>query len=363
MQQMYKVFHGPNDPWGGECPTAGERRAAIDRVFTRFIGNERALRKPKAAIFDALGRPDHLFRELAFALFGPPSAGKTTLAKLIGTVLELPFAEISPKSVKTLDDLLDAIGVACEAEGVPLVEQKAGGVRKYNLPPMVVFIDEVHALSNAVVQGLLKATEYNDGVMVTESGVVVNCRNVGWVIATTDEGRLFDAFRTRFTPVNLKYLSKGEIAQIVKLANPDWTDEVCGLVAHYNSRVPRKALEFARYMRLVRQMEPERDWPSLARSVAADEGIDEHGMHETHLRILRALGQGPVAKNRIVNVAGAKLEEVERFLMPWLLTETDDQAALVTVTNKGYTITPAGLAELERRGIDHKGEAALARAA
>lgn len=359
FMQMYKVFHGPHDPWGAECPTSAERLALIEKGFSTFVGNERALRKPKAAIFDALGRPDHLFRELAFALFGPPSAGKTTLAKLIGACLELPFAEISPKSVRTLDDLLASMGEACEAAGVPLVESQ----KRYVVPPMIVFIDEVHALSNAVVQGLLKATEYSDGMMVTETGVTADCRNVGWIIATTDEGRLFDAFRTRFTPVNLKYLSKPEIARIIKLANPDFSDEVCHLVSHYNSRVPRKALEFARYMRLVRQMQPDRPWADLAREVAADKGIDEHGMHETHLRILRALGQGPVAKNRIVNVAGAKLEEVERFLMPWLLTETDDQPALVTVTNKGYTITEAGLAELDKRSVPNKGQLALAKAA
>jgi Holliday junction resolvasome RuvABC ATP-dependent DNA helicase subunit len=122
-------------------------------------------------------------------------------------------------------------------------------------------------------------------------------------------------------------------------------------------------LEFARYMKLVQAMEPGREWADVAREVAADEGVDEFGMHETHVSILRALGQGPVAKNRIVNVAGRKAEEVERFIMPWLLTETEDQPALVTVTNKGYTITPEGLKELEKRGVPHKGSAALAKAA
>jgi Holliday junction resolvasome RuvABC ATP-dependent DNA helicase subunit len=354
--QMYKVFHGPDDPWGEMCPTPEERRALVEKAFETFIGNEKALRKPKAAVYDALGRDNHLFRELALALFGPPSAGKTKLARMIGKALDLPFAEISPKAVRTLDDLRKAMGAACEAEGVPLMEQKK---KQYKCPPMIVFIDEVHALSNAVVQGLLKATEYNDAVMVTESGTTVNCYHVGWIIATTDEGRLFDAFRTRFTAVNLKYLSKGEIAKIVKLANPDFCDEVCGLVAHYNSRVPRKALEFARYMRLVAAMDVEKGWAEVARDVATDEGIDEFGMHETHLRILKALGAGPVAKNRITFVAGSKTEEVERFVMPWLLTETEDQPAFVTVTNKGYTITPAGLGELDRRGIVHKGDAAL----
>jgi hypothetical protein len=58
-------------------------------------------------------------------------------------------------------------------------------------------------------------------------------------------------------------------------------------------------------------------------------------------------------------IAGRKEEEVEKFIMPWLLTETDDQPALVTVTTKGYTITEAGLAELDRRGINHLGQRAV----
>ena len=144
------------------------------------------------------------------------------------------------------------------------------------------------------------------------------------------------------------------MAKIVKLANPEFSADVCQLVAHYNSRVPRKALEFARYMKLIRQMDPTQEWADVAREVAADEGIDEFGMHESHLTILKALGQGPIAKNRIVNVAGRKAEEVERFIMPWLLTDTEDQPALVQVTHQGYAITPAGVAELDRRGISHE---------
>lgn len=355
MPQLYKVFHGEHDVWGAKAPSVPDRLKHIEKVFIPFIGNEKALRKPKAAIFDALGRPDHLFRELALSLFGPSSAGKTTLARLVGKALELPFCEVSPKSVRTLEELFQAMGTVAEASDVPFCEYKKN---TYKLPPMIVFIDEVHALNNSLVQGLLKATEYNDAMMVTENGKVVNCYNIGWMIATTDEGRLFDAFRTRFTPVSLKYLNKKEIARIVKLANPDYSDDVCDLVSHYNSRVPRKALEFARYMRLVRAMSPEKRWAEVAQGVASDEGIDEFGMHETHLRILCALGQGPIAKNRIVNIAGSKIEEVERFIMPWLMTDTDDQKAMVTVGNKGYTITEAGQMELDKRKILHMGQKA-----
>jgi Holliday junction resolvasome RuvABC ATP-dependent DNA helicase subunit len=351
--QHFKVFFGPDDPWGAAAPTADERRELVAAGFAGFIGNERAIKKLKASAFDALGKPDHLCRDLAFAIFGPASSGKTTLARLYAKTVDLPFVEVSPKAVKTMDDLFREIDRVLTVEGVPVVEVVR---RNYHvLPPCVIFIDEVHALAKAVEQGLLKATEFNDATLVTESGKTINCHNVCWIIATTDEGRLFDAFRTRFSPVNLKYLSKADIAKIVRLAHPDFDDETAALVAHYNSRIPRKALEFARYMKLVRQMGADRTWVDVAQEVATDEGIDQFGMHETHLRILKALGQGPVAANRIVNVAGAKKEEVERYIMPWLLTVTDDTPALVTVTSRGYTITDAGLAELDKRGIAHRG--------
>jgi len=361
MKQRQRVFFGETDPWGAEAPSDTERREMVNgrtSPFSKFIGNEKAVRKLQTAAYKALGQYNHMMRDLAFAIFGPSSAGKTTLARLYADTVDLPFVEISPKAVKSVDDILKEIKRVLEAAGLPLVEMVRRG--HYILPPMVILIDEVHALSDGVIQGLLKATEYNDALMATESGKTANTFNVTWIIATTDEGKLFDAFRTRFSPVVLKYLNKADVAKVVKMANPDLSDEVCGLVAHYNSRITRKALEFARYMRLVKDMQADMTWEEVAKQVAGDEGIDEFGMQDVHLKILRALGQGPIARNRISLVAGRKDEEVERFILPWLLTETDDQPALITVTAKGFTITEAGIAELERRGIVHKGSKALA---
>ena len=55
-------------------------------------------------------------------------------------------------------------------------------------------------------------------------------------------------------------------------------------------------------------------------------------------------------------VAGA----LAKFIMPWLLATTDDQESLITVTHKGYTITEAGLKELDIRKIPNKGKVAAA---
>lgn len=354
------IFWGPKHEDNLPMPSREDRLKRVDSgnpssPFSRFVGNERAVRKMQAAVYSALGRPNHIQRDLAFAIFGPASSGKTTLARLYADSVELPLVEVSPKSIRTTDDLLEFIRATLLETEVPLVDC---GTDQFVLPPMVVFIDEVHALSRSVVDGLLKATEYKDAILVTDSGSTVDCHNVTWMIATTDEGRLFDAFRTRFSPVMLQYLTKAEVAKIVSMAHKDLPSEVCMLVAHYNSRIPRKALEFARYMKMVRDMHPEMTWEDVARQVAGDEGIDEYGMQELHLKVLRALGQGPVARNRMSVVVGRKMEEVERYIMPWLLSETEDQPAMVTVSSKGYVITRAGIDELEKRGISYVAEAA-----
>jgi Holliday junction resolvasome RuvABC ATP-dependent DNA helicase subunit len=345
-----------------EAPSDDERRNMVDSnnpdsPFYKFIGNSQAIRKLQVAAYTALGRRNHRMNELSFAIFGPSSAGKTTLARIYAETVELPFLELSPKSLVRVEDLFKEASKLMASEDLPLVEMGPG---YYECPPMIIFIDEVHALSNTVVQGLLKATEPKDCKLVTETGKTIDTTNVTWMIATTDEGRLFDAFRTRFSTVMLRYLTKEDIARVVKLNNPDLDDSVCSLVASYNSRVPRKALEFARYLRMSYVMDVGMTWESVARMIAKNEGIDEFGMHESHLKILRALGNGPVARNRMTVISGRKEEENERYILPWLMEETDDQPSLITVTSKGYTITHSGIKELYKRGIVHNGEKAIA---
>ena len=264
-RQQERVFHNESD-----APSLDERRWAVNSMnpdcpFSRFIGNEKAIKRLARSAFSALGKEDHLCRENSWALLGPASTGKTTLAKLYADLLGLPFVEIHPRSIKTANDLLVKIAEVCEetiipssydANGVPSgytsleLVPYGKGADHFHLPPMIIFIDEVHALRNNIVQSLLKATEKKDSELITEGGWTVNTRNVCWMIATTDRGMLFDAFDTRFTKVHLRLYSSDEIAKIVQLDNSDWDDDICKLVAKYAGRVPREALGFASEMRL-----------------------------------------------------------------------------------------------------------------
>ena len=322
-----------------------------DFKLNHFVGNNEAVRRLSRAVFSALGKPDRCCADYSFALCGPASTGKTYLAKLFSDVLSLPFVSIEPQSVKRVHDIIEKKCVEFDSR-ISLVEYE-GGV--YTLPPMIVFIDEVHNLKKSVVQGLLKATEPNDRVMVTEEGVEVHTNKVCWMIATTDRGDLFDAFDTRFQKVNLRLYSKEEMAQIIKMNNPDWSMDVCLLVAKYNTSVPREALAFARDMRVEYEMNDCASWEKVGAIVAKDHGIDEYGMTLARAEILKALGQSPVSSAQLPFVVHVKEDELRKFIMPPLMCRTPDQEPMVTVSSRGYTITKAGLDELDKRKIPNRG--------
>jgi Holliday junction resolvasome RuvABC ATP-dependent DNA helicase subunit len=346
------------NPHNDECP------------FTKFIGNERAVKRLSRAAFVATGRPNHSCAEYAFALCGPASTGKTTLARLFAETLKLPFVEIEPKQVTSVHDIYDKIARVCRETTVttgnqthtlelvnyaPKVE-KGPQPQRYTLPPMVVFIDEVHELRSTVEQGLLKATERSDGFMATERGVEIDATRVCWFIATTDRGDLSAPFDTRFRKIILRLYSRDEVAQIIQLKNPDWDFEICRLVAKY-CNIPREANDFAVDMRAEQEMSQADRWADVAETVATEYGIDEFGLTYQRLAILTALGKrGPISKENMVLVAQAKEAELKKFIMPPLLAATpDQQMPLVITTSKGYTITPAGMEELDKRGIPHLG--------
>jgi Holliday junction resolvasome RuvABC ATP-dependent DNA helicase subunit len=295
-------------------------------------------------------------------LLGPASTGKTTLAKMFADLLQLPFVEISPRSIETLGDIATKIASVCEntklnpwedgiVDSLELQEIEKG---HFFLPPMVIFIDEVHALRKNIEQGLLQATERKDCTLVTENGWTIDTSNVTWIIATTDRGSLFDAFDTRFMKIHLRLYSLDEIAQIIHVNNREWDMDICRLAAKYGGRVPREALAFVEEVRMEHGM-GSNDWEQAVKTVASDLGIDEFGMTLQRVNILTALGQGAIARGRLGDVAQCKEEELMKFIMPPLLAKTPDQEPLVSITSRGFCITEAGIAELDRRGIKHIG--------
>lgn len=357
VPQVQAVFHKDHTVPGTEAmcepPTAEERRRLVDFQnnptcpLYRFIGNDHAKRKLAEAAFVALKRGNHCCRELAVFLSGPASVGKTTLMKLFAELLDLPFVEIQPRSIGTVNDFFASVCMQMNEEQVPI--KAVSGSKHFRLPPCIIFVDEVHGLSQKVVDALLKACESKDCKLVTERGEVVDCRFVCWGIATTESGDLFDAFESRFDEVQLRYYTRVELAKIVAINNPDLEPEVCHLIAKFQ-RLPRKLLRFAQSMRNKKEMNDTMSWSEVALAVATDNGIDEHGMPYKHVEILKALKVKPVAKDRLPIMVGVKKAELEKKLMPLLLCSTADQPALVEVGSDGYRLTESGHNELTKRG-------------
>jgi Holliday junction resolvasome RuvABC ATP-dependent DNA helicase subunit len=337
-----------------DLPKEEVRRAYVDpdsptSPFRKWVGNRNALGRLRRAAYSALNWSDHNCAKYNFALIGPPQTGKTTLVKLFAEVMQLPLAEIQPQTVKSVNDVLVEIAEACEKAGVELIDVDG----KFTIPPCIVFIDEVHALKDSIVQGLLKATEPSDRRMETEEGWEADTSNVCWIIATTDRGLLFDAFDTRFSKVVLKPYTRDEIAQILQLKHSELSLEDLRYVAKFVN-VPREADAFVQDVLLEMNMTPGRTFQETVNIIAEEHEIDEFGMTKQRLEILKALADGPVSKDRVCIVARCKQEELIKFIMPPLLYSTSDQDSLVTVTSRGYALTKAGCDELAKRGIDAK---------
>lgn len=360
ISQKQRIFHRDlSVPWTAsfpEPPSEAEKLARVDPsnpqcVLFRLVGCEEAKALLSPAIFVALGRYNHFCGGVAWLFDGPTSTGKTTVARCKAEMLGLPYVEINSAAITTILSLWKEIVRQLKPQGIDMVKIE-GRDYTYKLPPVVIMIDEVHRLPKKVMDVLLKAVEPKDRRLFTENGEGVNTFNVCWMIGTDRTGSLPNAFHNRFCRIQMALYTRAQISLIVAKNNPDFSKEVCLLVAKYQ-RIPRKALEFGKLMRQHRAMHKSKPWAQVARDVAHAQGIDEYGMHKRHLAVLKVLGVGPCSGERLANHLQVDDDELTRRIMAEISGGAEDQPALVTRSSQGYVITPAGMEELDRRGIPH----------
>jgi len=306
--------------------------------LAEFIGNEESVAKMARY---ALAAKSGELPKPCISILGPASTGKTMLARLTARQAGLPLVELQPHSIRTLKDVYKKI-IA--------VNGRLG--RDKIAKPCIVFIDEVHAINRKVSDGLLKAIEQSDCVLETEDSRSLDTHNISWLIATTARGELDQAFDTRFDKVKLRCYSKLEVAEIIQKSFPEFNFDCCQRVAHYCGLVPREALFFAREV-LADYARTGNSPKEIVERVAADNQIDERGMTFDRMSVLKALSQGPVSARNLACMVHMKTKELERFTLPPLLAITKDRPTpIMTVSSRGYSLTPAGVKELEFRNID-----------
>lgn len=357
MKQRRKIFFSdPEYPatmgLGVAKPSLDEVKQRVQAGFQQIVGQDHAKRKLGRAAVNALLRFDHNCGDINFLVTGPSSVGKTTLVRAFAQIIDIPMVEVSPRSIKSVDDVFLQIKSVLESYSPSLPLVPVGAPDCYRCPPMIIFVDEAHALRSNLQDGLLKAIENNDRQLQTENGDNIDCSNVCWIFATTEVGDLFGPLLNRFSVLDLKPYSKNQVAHIV------WNRyihrlplNVCELIAHYEGRVPRRALDFAKEVVMEQQQGNKNSLHDICHEIAHENGIDKFGLHEKHVKVLKVLAEKPISKERLAMTLQVSKEELERIIMPPILCETEDMPALVTVSRQGYLITEAGVAELAKRQI------------
>jgi hypothetical protein len=325
-----------------------------DSPFYGYVGNESSVTQLTDILYSgfkskATNDPSYCNRNLGpgvIAFVGPPSVGKTDLARRTGKCIELPFVECD-QCIKNAGNLFDKIKSTCEEIGLPINPlDDSPSFQKFKIPPCIVFFDEAQTLAGDG-EWLLKATEPNDATLTTQNSTI-NCKNIFWIFGTTHRGKIPPALDTRIQTIFLHPLSKKEVAQIIRNRYPMLSEEICLRLVQYGRSIPRQCLQFA--LQVIRRAERTgNDFLKACEQVATINGVNEHGLNKHHINALKVLALNPnkgISLKKLASQIYVAEEDLDNYILPTLLTHNEDTKPLVSTDSRGVSITEFGLQAL-----------------
>jgi Holliday junction resolvasome RuvABC ATP-dependent DNA helicase subunit len=242
------------DPDSGSKVDLAAIRARVDAAFAGFVGNVEAVHSIKRSLAYALANaPDGDSPSMAktLLLVGAASTGKTDLARRITAVLELPFVHLDGRAVRSRERLFSMVDDALAAR-TPALAAQAGdprsGMPVAVYPAFLIFIDEIHLVSEALQQSFLTLLEADDRSLLLDSGGnrrVADVARACFIFATTRPSDLDRAFRSRCTEIQLRRYGVDEVAQMVRARYSMLPAEHIETIAKCSRVTPRIAFSIA----------------------------------------------------------------------------------------------------------------------